>query len=95
MSTTAEQEIRNEFAEWFRNAAARDVDVLMTKIADSAHSFEHQVPLEYAGADAIRESCEQGFDAERASSAGTSPSMTEPRIPRGVVDRTGELSHAQ
>jgi ketosteroid isomerase-like protein len=63
VSTTTEQEIRNEFAEWFSDAAARDVDALMTKIADDAHSFEHQVPLEYVGAEAIRKSCEQGFDA--------------------------------
>jgi ketosteroid isomerase-like protein len=56
VSRSAEQEIRDEFEEWFRDAANRDVDALMTKIAEDAHSFEHQTPLEYVGADAIRRS---------------------------------------
>jgi ketosteroid isomerase-like protein len=61
--TAAEQEIHREFEEWFKDASARDVDALMTKIADDAHSFEHQAPLQILGLDAIRTSCRSGFAA--------------------------------
>jgi ketosteroid isomerase-like protein len=68
VSVTAEQEIREQFAEWFEDAAARDIDALMARIADDAHSFEHQAPLEYRGADAIRSNRSTPGRAERASS---------------------------
>jgi ketosteroid isomerase-like protein len=39
----------------------------MTKIADDAVSFEHEAPLQYVGADAIREVCRRGFDAMKGT----------------------------
>lgn len=65
MDSSAEREIRAEFAEWFRDAAAKDLDAVMTKIADDAVSYEHEAPLVYVGADAIREVCRRGFEAAR------------------------------
>ncbi|MEU8251344.1 nuclear transport factor 2 family protein [Nonomuraea sp. NPDC048916] len=62
MSKTAEKEIRDHFEEWFRDAAAKDLDAVMTKIADDAVSYEHDAPLVCTGAPAIREVCRQGFD---------------------------------
>jgi ketosteroid isomerase-like protein len=49
--------------EWFRDAAARDVDALMTKIDDHVVSYEHVIPLQYSGANAVREVCRRGFEA--------------------------------
>jgi len=63
MDGNAEEDVRREFEEWFRDAAAKDLDAVMTKIADDAISYEHEVPLVYRGADAIREVCRRGFDA--------------------------------
>jgi ketosteroid isomerase-like protein len=60
---SAEDEVRQTFEEWFRDAAAKDVDALMTKVADGVHAYEHQMPLQYEGVDAIRKSCEHGFGA--------------------------------
>ncbi|MGH9187708.1 MAG: YybH family protein, partial [Acidimicrobiales bacterium] len=65
VSTAADAEIREMFARWFSDAAAKDIDALMTRIADDAHAFEHQVPLEHVGIDAIRTSCEQGYEGIR------------------------------
>ncbi|AVT31180.1 DUF4440 domain-containing protein [Plantactinospora sp. BC1] len=60
--TGAEQEIRREFAEWFRDSAAKDLDAVMTKIAPDVVSYEHAAPLVHRGADAVREVCRQGFE---------------------------------
>lgn len=63
MSTTAEQEIRKEFERWFNEAAAKDIDAVMSHIASDVVSYEHDAPLQYVGVDAIREVCQRGFDA--------------------------------
>lgn len=65
MDQNAEAEVRKEFEEWFDDAAAKDLDAVMTKIADDAVSYEHEAPLVYEGADAIRQVCERGFEAAR------------------------------
>ncbi|PXY22173.1 SRPBCC domain-containing protein [Prauserella muralis] len=57
----AETEIRREFEEWFASAAAKDLDAVMTKIADDAVSYEHEAPLVHTGAERIREVCRHGF----------------------------------
>lgn len=62
MSENAEAEIRREFEEWFRDAAAKDLDAVLTKIADDAVSYEHEAPLAYVGVGAIGEVCRNGFD---------------------------------
>jgi ketosteroid isomerase-like protein len=50
------------FREWFRDAAAKDLDAVMDKIADDVVSYEHNEPLEYVGAAAVREVCRAGFE---------------------------------
>lgn len=62
---TAEDEVRKEFEEWFADAAAKDLDAVMTKIADDVVSYEHEAPLVYTGAEAVRAVCGRGFDAAR------------------------------
>lgn len=61
-SGDAEAQIRREFAEWFRDSAAKDINGVMTKIADDVVSYEHAAPMVYRGADAVREVCQYGFD---------------------------------
>ncbi len=48
-----EQEIRDEFAQWFQEAAAKDIDGVMSHIARDALSYDHDAPPQYVGADAI------------------------------------------
>jgi ketosteroid isomerase-like protein len=64
MTSSAEQEIREEFEQWFDEAAAKDTDAVMAHIARDAVSYEHDAPLQYVGVDAIREVCQRGFDAQ-------------------------------
>ncbi|MEE6261164.1 nuclear transport factor 2 family protein [Plantactinospora sonchi] len=54
--------MRREFAEWFRDSAAKDINGVMTKIADDVVSYEHAAPMVYRGAGAVREVCQYGFD---------------------------------
>lgn len=63
MSASDETEIRRAFEDWFRKAAARDLDGVMARIADDVVSYEHDAPLVYRGAPAVREVCRQGFEA--------------------------------
>jgi uncharacterized protein (TIGR02246 family) len=63
MKNNYEKEIRKLFEEWFKDTAAKDLDKVMEKIADDAVSYEHDAPLQYIGADAIREVCRKGFEA--------------------------------
>lgn len=62
-NTIAEDELRQEFEDWFRAASARDLDACMAKIADNAVSYEHDAPLQYVGVEAIRGVCQRGFEA--------------------------------
>jgi ketosteroid isomerase-like protein len=59
----AEEEVRNEFEEWLAAAGKKDLDAVMTKIDDDIVSYEHDAPLQYRGAAAVREVCRQGFEA--------------------------------
>ena len=59
----AEDEVRKEFEEWLAAAAKKDLDAVMTKIDDDVVSYEHDAPLQYHGAAAVREVCRRGFEA--------------------------------
>lgn len=61
--TSAEAAVRREFEEWFAAASAKDLNAVMTKIDDGVVSYEHEAPLQYKGADAVREVCRLGFEA--------------------------------
>jgi ketosteroid isomerase-like protein len=58
-----EDEIRGEFQDWLKAAARKDLDAIMTKIADDVVSYEHDAPLVHRGAAAVREICRSGFEA--------------------------------
>jgi ketosteroid isomerase-like protein len=64
MTSTAEQEVRRAFDDWFDEAAAKDLDAVMTHIADDVVSYEHNAPLQYVGAAGVRENCRRGFEIQ-------------------------------
>lgn len=55
--------IRGLHRRWFAATAAKDLDAIMAGIADDVVSYEHEQPLQYRGADAVREVCRTGLDA--------------------------------
>jgi ketosteroid isomerase-like protein/uncharacterized protein YndB with AHSA1/START domain len=57
-----EEEIRELFVQWWRDAAAKDLDAVMRPIAPDVHAYEHEAPLQYQGQAALRETCRQGFE---------------------------------
>jgi uncharacterized protein (TIGR02246 family) len=61
-----ETEIRALFAAWWDESAAMDIDATMARIAPGVVSYEHQAPLVHRGREAVRASCQGGFDAMRA-----------------------------
>jgi len=60
---TAEREVREVHRRWSDDTAAKDLDGLMSAIADDVVSYEHEEPLQYVGADRVREVCARGLDA--------------------------------
>jgi uncharacterized protein YndB with AHSA1/START domain/ketosteroid isomerase-like protein len=60
----AEQEIRDLFRAWSDASAVKDLDASMTPIAADVLAYEHQAPLAYHGADALRPICAAGFEAQ-------------------------------
>ncbi|WP_141581684.1 nuclear transport factor 2 family protein [Actinomadura sp. WMMA1423] len=59
----ADEEIRKVHQGWFGATEAKDLDGIMAHIADDVVSYEHNEPLEYVGADAVREVCAEGLQA--------------------------------
>jgi uncharacterized protein (TIGR02246 family) len=62
-----EAEVRAVHDRWDAGTAAKDLDELMANIADDVVSYEHEVPLEYVGIDAVRELCSRSLDAAESS----------------------------
>jgi uncharacterized protein (TIGR02246 family) len=60
---SAEQDVRRLHQRWFADTAAKDLDGLMTAIAEDVISYEHEQPLQYIGVQAVREVCKTGLDA--------------------------------
>lgn len=59
---TAEDEIRALHTAWFEASERKDLDASMAPIADDVVSYEHEMPLQYRGVDALRETCRAGFE---------------------------------
>jgi uncharacterized protein (TIGR02246 family) len=62
-AAAAEQEVLAIHRHWFDRTAAKDLDALMSHIADDVVSYEHDEPLRYIGVDNVREVCARGLDA--------------------------------
>jgi ketosteroid isomerase-like protein len=76
MPTNAEHEVRQLFQRSFEEAAAKDIDGVMSHIADDVVSYEHDEPLQYVGADGVREVCQRGFDAMKGDFRWDVPDLT-------------------
>lgn len=57
-----EAELRELHEAWFAASARRDIKASMAPIARDVVSYEHSGPLYFAGIEAVRAVCQQGFD---------------------------------
>jgi uncharacterized protein (TIGR02246 family) len=57
----AEHELRRLHERWFQQTAAKDLDGMMTAMADDIVSCEEDGPLEYRGIKDVRAYCERGL----------------------------------
>jgi uncharacterized protein (TIGR02246 family) len=62
-AAAAEREVLEIHQQWFERTAAKDLDGLMSHIADDIVSYEHDEPLRYIGRESVREVCTRGLDA--------------------------------
>ena len=69
-------EIKEIHEGWSRATEAKDLDAMMASIADDVVSYEHQEPIEYRGADAVRESCRVGLELTDGKVTFTTPDLT-------------------
>lgn len=93
LEASMEQEIRALFEQWWRDAAAKDIDRVMAPIADDVISYEHEAPLQYTGSQAVREVCQRGFDVMQGSFTWTVPDLQV--VVRGDLAVTWGLNHMQ
>ena len=61
-SFPAQDDIKAIHDGWAEATENKDLDGMMASIADDIVSYEHQPPLEYVGADKVRESCRAGLE---------------------------------
>lgn len=59
---TAEHDLRVLHEKWFEATARKDLDDMMSHIADDVVSYEHDEPLQYVGVAGVRESCARGLE---------------------------------
>jgi uncharacterized protein (TIGR02246 family) len=59
----AERDVRAIHQDWFVGTSAKDLDALMSHIAEDVVSYEHDEPLQYVGRSAVREVCKRGLEA--------------------------------
>lgn len=58
----AERELHALFSAWFDASTRKDLDASMAPIASDIVSYEHDAPLQFVGAAAVREVCKRGFE---------------------------------
>ncbi|WP_199435184.1 YybH family protein [Qaidamihabitans albus] len=90
----AEEEVRLLHRNWFNETAAKDLDGMMARIAGDVVSYEHDEPLQYVGAEAVREVCARGL----AAAADASVSLDVPDLKilvRGDIAVTWGLNHVR
>lgn len=63
----------------------------MSHVADDVVSYEHDAPLEYRGADGVREVCLRGFEAAQGEFTWSIPDLTV--VVRGDIAVTWGLNH--
>ena len=68
--------VRAVHERWFAATAAKDLDGIMESIAPDVVSYEHEAPLAYVGADAVREVCRLGLEASTGTVTLDVPDLT-------------------
>ncbi|HJY45304.1 MAG TPA: SgcJ/EcaC family oxidoreductase [Propionibacteriaceae bacterium] len=74
--TNDEKELRDIHERWFAATEAKDIDGLMTHIADDVVSYEHDVPLQHLGVANVRKVCQRGLDSAPGTITWQVPDMT-------------------
>ncbi|GAB3422883.1 hypothetical protein GCM10027569_54870 [Flindersiella endophytica] len=69
--------VRALLSRWSEQTRTKDLDGMMTGIAEDVVSYEMETPLQYAGIDSVREVCSRGLKATEEEVDFTVP---EPRI---------------
>jgi ketosteroid isomerase-like protein len=67
--------VRGLHRRWFEATAAEDLDAIMEGIGADVVSYEHEQPLQYRGADAVREVCRRGLDASSGTVTWNVPDL--------------------
>ena len=68
--------VRAVHERWYAATAAKDLDGIMTSIAPDVVSYEHEAPLAYVGADAVRAVCRRGLEASTGTVTLDVPDLT-------------------
>ena len=61
---------------WYAATAAKDLDGIMESIAPDVVSYEHEAPLAYTGADAVRAVCRAGLEVTPGPVTWDVPDLT-------------------
>ncbi|UJW35012.1 nuclear transport factor 2 family protein [Saccharothrix sp. AJ9571] len=61
LATDGESRVREIHEEWFEGTSLKDLDGLMSHIAEDIVSYEHEAPLQVIGIAAVREACRAGL----------------------------------
>ncbi|MDI5975304.1 nuclear transport factor 2 family protein [Amycolatopsis magusensis] len=62
LSTDGEPRVREIHEEWFDGTSRKDLDGLMSHIAEDVVSYEHEAPLQVTGVAAVRDACRTGLE---------------------------------
>lgn len=71
-----ERSVREIHQGWFADTEAKNLDGVMSHIAADVISYEHEAPLEYLGADQVREMCRTGLEQTTGTVTWTVPDLT-------------------
>ena len=77
--------------DWFDRTAAKDLDGLMSHIADDVVSYKHEEPLQYLGVDSVRGVCKRGLDAASGAVGWDVPNLKI--LVRGDIAVAWGLNH--
>lgn len=72
---SGEESVRDIHKGWFADTRAKNLDGIMSHIAPDIVSYEHEEPLEYLGADAVREMCRSGLEQTAGDVTWTVPEL--------------------
>jgi uncharacterized protein (TIGR02246 family) len=70
-----EREVLAVHQDWFEGTANKDLDGMMTHIADDIVSYEHEVPLQVLSVAEVREHCRYGLESSTGAVTWTVPDL--------------------